>query len=350
MRKRRTRKSLRRTISASSRANGKAENRSIQASISARAPALRLRRPRHRTGRCLRQTPKSRSPTTLSRAIFTENFIALSRSCPALNGGVGAGEPFERGHSITRVMFFIAVSISYMIEKAGRTGSTFLRQALLFSNAIVGKALAASSFASKRGGRRPAPPDEIVDADRESCRYFAVSAGAPSSPPPPAVQADEAKPATPMAAAPAPSKSGYVEADGGSRYYYEIRGKGEPLLLLHGGSARSTCSRRSCRSSPRTAQVIGVDLQGHGRTALGDRPISLAAMGDDMAAIVKALGYEQVDVMGYSLGGGVAFRLAVQHPETVRRLVLVSAGFAQDGFYPEMLPAAGAGRARRWRR
>ena len=54
--------------------------------------------------------------------------------------------------------------------------------------------------------------------------------------------------------------------------------------------------------------------------------------------VLKALGYDQVDVLGYSLGGGVAFRLAVQHPETVRRLALVSAGFAQDGFYPEMLP------------
>ena len=84
-------------------------------------------------------------------------------------------------------------------------------------------------------------------------------------------------------------------------------------------------------------EVIGVDLQGHGRSSLGTRPISLIDMGDDMATILGKLGYGQVDVMGYSLGGGVAFRLAVQHPETVRRLVLVSAGFAQDGFYPEML-------------
>ncbi len=61
-------------------------------------------------------------------------------------------------------------------------------------------------------------------------------------------------------------------------------------------------------------------------------------MGDDMAVVLKKLGYPQVDVMGYSMGGGVAFRLAAQHPERVRRLVLVSAGFAQDGFYPEMLP------------
>jgi pimeloyl-ACP methyl ester carboxylesterase len=67
--------------------------------------------------------------------------------------------------------------------------------------------------------------------------------------------------------------------------------------------------------------------------------MSIIDMGDDMAAALKKLGYEQVDVLGYSLGGGVAFRLAVQHPALVRRLVIVSAGYARDGFYPEMLPS-----------
>jgi pimeloyl-ACP methyl ester carboxylesterase len=61
-------------------------------------------------------------------------------------------------------------------------------------------------------------------------------------------------------------------------------------------------------------------------------------MGDDMAAILTKLGYNQVDVLGYSMGGGVALRLAVQHPGTVHRLVLVSAPYAKEGFYPEMLP------------
>jgi pimeloyl-ACP methyl ester carboxylesterase len=61
-------------------------------------------------------------------------------------------------------------------------------------------------------------------------------------------------------------------------------------------------------------------------------------MGDDMAVVLKGLGVTQADVMGYSLGGGVAFRLAVQHPDVVRRLVLVSTPYAQSGFYSEMLP------------
>src|SRR5437762_10427173 len=61
-------------------------------------------------------------------------------------------------------------------------------------------------------------------------------------------------------------------------------------------------------------------------------------MGDDLAAVIKQLGYDTVDVMGYSMGGGVALRLAIQHPEVVRRLVLVSTPYSPSGFYPEMLP------------
>jgi pimeloyl-ACP methyl ester carboxylesterase len=89
-------------------------------------------------------------------------------------------------------------------------------------------------------------------------------------------------------------------------------------------------------------QVIGVDLQGHGRTALGDRQISPIDMGNDIAGVLKKLGYDKVDVLGWSMGTGVAFQFAAQHPEIVRRLVLVSGLFATDGFYPELLPQQAA--------
>ena len=61
-----------------------------------------------------------------------------------------------------------------------------------------------------------------------------------------------------------------------------------------------------------------------------------------MAGVLKKLGYDKVDVLGYSMGGGVAFQFAAQHPEMVRRLALVSTPYAQDGFYPEMLPQQAA--------
>ena len=153
------------------------------------------------------------------------------------------------------------------------------------------------------------------------------------------VHAQQGNAAMPSQAAPAsaPSRTGYVQANGVS-YYYEIHGQGEPLLLLHGGLGSIGMFGPVIPALARGRQVIGVDLHGHGRTALGEREISLVDMGDDMATVLRELGYEHVDVMGYSMGGGVAFRLAVQHPESVRRLVMVSAGIARDGFYPEMLP------------
>lgn len=138
-----------------------------------------------------------------------------------------------------------------------------------------------------------------------------------------------------------PARTGYVPVNG-LRYYYEIHGAGEPLLLLHGGLGSIDMFGPVLPALATTRRVIAVDLQGHGRTALGERPIRLPELGDDMAALLTALGIERADVLGYSFGGGVAFRLAVQHPQRVRRAAIVSAGFARDGFHPEMLPMQAA--------
>jgi len=133
----------------------------------------------------------------------------------------------------------------------------------------------------------------------------------------------------------APTKSGRVDVNG-VNYYYEIHGTGSPLLLLHGGLGSIDMFGPVLPALAKTRKVIAVDLHGHGRTALGDRPWSLQAMGDDMAAIVKKLGHEQVDVMGYSMGAGVAFRMAVQQPQSVRRLVIASAGYSDEAYYPAL--------------
>src|SRR6267378_3496855 len=119
-----------------------------------------------------------------------------------------------------------------------------------------------------------------------------------------------------------PVRTGYVPANG-VNYYYEIYGRGAPLLLLHGGLGSTGMFAPILPALVKGRQVIAVDLHGHGRTALGDRPINLVDIGNDLAVVVKQLGYDTVDVMGYSFGGGAALRLAVQHPEAVRRLVIV---------------------------
>ena len=140
----------------------------------------------------------------------------------------------------------------------------------------------------------------------------------------------------------APDSSGYVAANG-VNYWFEVHGKGEPLLLLHGGLFSTGMFGPTLTKLAESRRVIGVDLHGHGRTALGAREkISLVDIGRDLAVVVENLGLRQVDVVGYSFGGGAAMQLAFQHPALVRRLVVVSAPYAQSGFFAEMLPQQAA--------
>jgi pimeloyl-ACP methyl ester carboxylesterase len=114
------------------------------------------------------------------------------------------------------------------------------------------------------------------------------------------------------------------------------------LLLLHGGLMSSGAWGPTLTKLAETRRVIAVDLHGHGRTALGNRTISLVDIGRDLAVVVQKLGLRQVDAMGYSFGGGAAMQLAFQHPSLVRRLVILSAPYAQNGFFAEMLPQQAA--------
>jgi len=122
----------------------------------------------------------------------------------------------------------------------------------------------------------------------------------------------------------------------GVDYFYEVQGEGEPLLLLHGGLLSSDSFGPAMPTFTKGRKVITVDLQGHGRSTLGDRLLRCEPMADDIHALLRQLGHEQVDVLGYSFGGGVALRLAVQHPRAVRRLVLVCTVFADDGWHAEI--------------
>ena len=124
----------------------------------------------------------------------------------------------------------------------------------------------------------------------------------------------------------------------GLHLYYETHGEGDPLVLLHGGLMSSeTLGPLIAPLVAAGRRVITPDLQGHGRTADIDRPIDTRLMADDIAALIRHLDLGQPDVVGYSLGGGVAFHTAVKYPELVRKLVTVSANITRDAIYPEML-------------
>jgi pimeloyl-ACP methyl ester carboxylesterase len=123
----------------------------------------------------------------------------------------------------------------------------------------------------------------------------------------------------------------------GVHLYYETHGTGRPLVLLHGGLGSGEMFGPILPALAAGHQVITVDLQGHGRTADIDRPLDVRLMAGDIAALIGHLGLERPDVMGYSMGGGVAFFTAVQHPELVGKLVVVSTNMRRDALYPEML-------------
>ncbi|HEY0832020.1 MAG TPA: alpha/beta hydrolase [Candidatus Dormibacteraeota bacterium] len=122
----------------------------------------------------------------------------------------------------------------------------------------------------------------------------------------------------------------------GINLYYETHGTGRPLILLHGGLGSGEMFGPVLPMLAERHQVIAVDLQGHGRTADIDRPIDVRLMAGDIAALIDHLGLAKPDVVGYSLGGGVALQTAAQYPAKVRRLVLVSANLRPDAIYAEM--------------
>ncbi|MEV8630030.1 alpha/beta hydrolase [Streptosporangium sp. NPDC051023] len=130
--------------------------------------------------------------------------------------------------------------------------------------------------------------------------------------------------------------NGYAPVNG-LEMYYEVHGTGAPLVLIHGAfSGIGTSFGTLLPILAKNRQVIAVELQGHGRTADIDRPLTIPHLADDVAALLRHLGLTGADVLGYSLGAGVALELGLRHPGLVRKLVLISLSLTRDGLHPEM--------------
>src|ERR671917_2813390 len=132
------------------------------------------------------------------------------------------------------------------------------------------------------------------------------------------------------------SRGNYAEVNG-LRMYYEVHGTGEPLVVQHGAYMTIDSMGEVLPGLARGRQVIAVKLQGHGRTADVDRPLTYEQMADDTAALLRHLGIERADIFGYSMGAGAALQLAIRHPEAVRKLVLASVSYTSEGMHPELL-------------
>jgi pimeloyl-ACP methyl ester carboxylesterase len=138
----------------------------------------------------------------------------------------------------------------------------------------------------------------------------------------------------------APGTGRYAEVNG-INLYFGTYGAGRPLILLHGGLGSGEMFGPVLPALAERHQVIAVDLQGHGRTADIDRPLDVRLMADDIAALIDHLGLDRPDLVGYSLGGGVALHTAAKYPAKAGHLVVTSAHIRRDAVYPEMLAQQG---------
>ena len=164
---------------------------------------------------------------------------------------------------------------------------------------------------------------------------FALTAAA-CRPAPKEPQTAAAAPLEPTASAPAaPAASGYADVNG-LKLYYEVHGTGQPIVLVHGSFMNIPMNWANVIPSlSRSRQVIVAEMQGHGRTRDVARELSFEGMADDVAGLLDHLKIANADVLGYSMGGGVAYQVAIRHPERVRRLVILSGVYAHDGWWPD---------------
>jgi pimeloyl-ACP methyl ester carboxylesterase len=142
---------------------------------------------------------------------------------------------------------------------------------------------------------------------------------------------------SPIVAAQQEPTTGYAPVNG-LKMYYEVHGSGDPVVLLHGSF--STITRHWTPwigELSKTRKVIAIEMQGHGRTADIKRDCSYESLADDVAALLDYLKIPSADLIGYSMGGGVAMQCAIRHPEMVRKVVSISAVFRHDGWVKEAL-------------
>lgn len=138
----------------------------------------------------------------------------------------------------------------------------------------------------------------------------------------------------------APPKGHYVDVNG-VRMYYEVSGKGDPLIVLHGAHMDIQSMGRIIPMLAETHQVYALEFQGHGRTADIDRPITYQNLADDVVAFMDVVGLKKADIFGYSMGAIAGLQVAIRHPEKVDQLIVASGAYDLQGWQPvysEMIP------------
>ncbi|HEX8021167.1 alpha/beta hydrolase [Mucilaginibacter sp.] len=136
-----------------------------------------------------------------------------------------------------------------------------------------------------------------------------------------------------------PTASGYAPVNG-IKVYYEVYGEGRPIVLLHG--AFMTIEANWGQMIPelsKTRKVIAIELQGHGHTQYSDRKFALTTLASDVEGVMAHLKIDSADIVGYSMGGSVAYQFAIQSPKRLKKLVIISSTYKSSGWAPEVTGA-----------
>lgn len=137
-------------------------------------------------------------------------------------------------------------------------------------------------------------------------------------------------------ALPPAAKEGIASVNG-VRLHYALYGRGEPLILLHGGAGQSGHWGFQLPAFTARYQVLTIDSRGHGRSTLGAEPLSYRQMADDVVAVMDQLHIAKASVVGWSDGGIVGLDMAIRYPNRLARLVAFGANYRIDGARAETL-------------
>jgi len=129
----------------------------------------------------------------------------------------------------------------------------------------------------------------------------------------------------------------------GITLYYEIQGEGQPLLFIHGLGSSTRDWEFQVSEYSRSYQVITFDLRGHGQSDKPAGPYSMSMFAEDIASLMRSLGIDQAHVVGLSMGGCIAFQLAVRAPQSVKTLTIVNSA-------PEFVARAFKDKVAIWKR
>lgn len=132
------------------------------------------------------------------------------------------------------------------------------------------------------------------------------------------------------------AQSAYADIDD-IRMYYEIYGKGEPLLLLHGAASYISLFAYQLPELSNHFRVIAPESRGHGRTTDSAKPISNRLMAEDFIKLMDRLKITSAYVVGWSDGGCTGLTMAYDHPERVKKLVVIGANFDSTGLQDDTI-------------